>query len=146
MDMGYNTIFTGKLLFDGEQPISVVRKINSLAGEDCRDHPEWKADDLFYIDFRVTKDMDGIEWDDGTEKTYDAEKLVNVIIRLVREDHPSFALKGELVAQGEEYDDRWRLVIGEDGWAHRVEFPRIGQRVTCPNCEEEFTLEETATQ
>lgn len=143
--MGYNTIFEGKLLFVGEPSLAAVKVLKAMEGEDCREHPEWGEPDLSYVDFRVTKDMDGIEWNDDTEKTYDADKIVNLMIRKAREIDPSFALRGELLAQGEDYDDRWRLVIKDDGFAHRIEFPRIGQRVTCPCCGEEFTLEEQET-
>lgn len=139
--MGYTTKFTGKLEFASEPPVAVIRKINSLTDEDVRDHPEWDSDGFYFIDFRVTDELDGIEHT-GAEKTYEADKIVNFILRLVREEYPDFALKGEILAQGEEHDDRWRLVIGPDGWAKRVEWPRVGQRVRCPHCEEEFTLED----
>lgn len=138
--MGYNTDFTGKLEFTSEPSVAVIRKLKSILGEDCRDHPEWNSKDLTYIDFKITDDMDGIEWDDSCEKTYMADGLIDMVIGLMRQDFPDFGLKGELLAQGEEYDDRWRLVIGADGLAHRVEFPRIGDRVTCPFCEKEFTV------
>lgn len=33
-------------------------------------------------------------------------------------------------------------LVMTDGVARKVEFPRIGQRITCPNCEIEFALED----
>lgn len=141
--MGYTTKFEGKLEFAVEPTVAVIRKLKSISDEDCRDHPEWGAEDLTYVDFKVNEAMDGIVHN-GAEKTYHAEELVNLVIRLMRQDFPDFGLKGELIAQGEEHDDRWRLVIGDDGWATRVDAPHAGLRVRCPHYDEEFTLGDNA--
>ncbi len=137
--MGYNTRFSGQL--DFVEPLSAEQTLalSKLLGEDCRDHPEWEAD-LYSIDLRVTADGSGLQWD-GSEKTYEMEKLVNVVLRQMRLEFPSFGLTGTLLAQGEEVSDRWALVIGEDGWAHKREVAAVGRTVICPHCGEHFSLE-----
>lgn len=106
--MKYTTEFSGKLLFRGDTPVSAIRKLNTILGQDCREHPEWGRSNLTYIDLKVTDDLDGIEWN-GSEKTYDLSEKVNLVIDLMREAYPNFKLTGELLAQGEDIHDRWIL-------------------------------------
>lgn len=141
--MGYSTEFTGELKFTKEITIPQLAALNAMMGEDCRDHPEWSAPDLYYIDLEITDDFSGIKWS-GAEKTYDLEKLVNVVIRVMRGTWPDFGLTGQLLAQGENVEDRWSLTIGEDGWACRQKVALTGQIVTCPHCEHRFVLESAA--
>jgi hypothetical protein len=114
-----------------------------MLGEDCREHPEWdtKGERLYYID--LTKDFSGIEWN-GAEKTYDLDKLTNVVIREMRKKYPDFGLSGALAAQGEDVEDRWALVIGKDGFAQKQMVPIVGQKIRCPHCDEDFILEGNA--
>lgn len=138
--MGYSTKFQGVLFFDKDTPIGAIRILKELYAEDSRDHPEWGTfKDYFWIDLEVTKELDGLKWD-GSEKSMIDENVVNFILKKVREEYPDFKLFGELQAQGEEIDDRWRLVIGEDGWAHKAKDPHEGKKVTCPHCNEDFYL------
>lgn len=106
--MGYTTKFSGKLLFNHDLPISAIQKLRTILGEDCREHPEWGRTDLTYIDLKIADELDGLEWD-GSEKTYDLPEKVNLVIRLMHEAYPNFVLTGELLAQGEDIDDRWKL-------------------------------------
>jgi hypothetical protein len=92
-----------------------------------------------YVQFQVTKDKSGIEWD-GNEKFYEAVKATNFVIDNVRREIPDFSLSGQLEAQGEEIGDHWFLAIGDDGFAHRVEAPKSGDNVHCPHCNHEFQL------
>jgi hypothetical protein len=138
--MGYTTKFLGSLKFTGELTATQLAHLKKMLNEDCRDHPEWGATDLYYIDLELADDFSGLRWS-GAEKTYSMEKLVNVVIREMRKRWPEFGLSGELEAQGEDHDDRWRLVIGADGMAAKVKHPRLGQKVECPYCERTFTLE-----
>jgi hypothetical protein len=138
--MGYSTRFDGELKFTADPSAKALAKLNQMFGEDCRDHPEWNAHDLYYVDLELTEDFSGLKWN-GAEKTYDLDKLVNVVIREMRKDFPDFGLSGSLLAQGEEAEDRWALVIGEDGWASKQTIATTGQRVKCPNCEHKFLLE-----
>lgn len=142
--MGYNTRFRGTLKFTSELTVPMLAKLNSFFGQDPREHPEWGAGrEVGYIDLVLTKDFSGIEWDSGTEKTYGLERAVNVIIREMRKEFPDFGLTGTLLAQGEEIEDRWQLVIGEGGWAAKIKVPIPGTKIECPHCHRKFFHEET---
>lgn len=117
--MGYTTEFTGELLFTQDLTVSQVNYLRSILGEDCRDHKDWETSGLYRIDLELNHDFTGIRWD-GSEKTYDMDQLVNVVIRLMRKKWPEFGLRGELLAQGEQRSDRWKLVIGDDGFAKKA--------------------------
>jgi hypothetical protein len=117
--MGYNTQFNGALRFTKELPSDQMDILETMMGEDCRDHPEWDAEGLYYVDLVVSHS--GLEWDTNTEKTYDLELIVNVVINQMRKTFPDFGLTGSMLAQGEEIGDIWKLVMGRDGYAHREE-------------------------
>lgn len=137
--MGYNTDFTGQLQFTHDLTIKQLVALEAICGEDCRDHPEWKdTQHCYYVDLQVTKDKDGLEWNEEAEKTYSMPKLVNVVLREMRKQWPEFGLKGHLLAQGDEVNDRWMLVIGEDGWAHKQPIMLEGDSITCPHCGKNF--------
>lgn len=109
--MGYNTNFKGELTFTKELVASQIACLTKILGEDCRDHPEWgDVGDLTYINLALTEDHTGLEWDCG-EKTYEMHGLVNVVIDQMRKVMPEFGLEGELLAQGDEIGDSWKLVI-----------------------------------
>lgn len=139
--MGYTTEFSGELLFVEELRASELAKLNQFLGEDCRQHPEWGNTGLTYIDLELTKDFSGLKWN-GAEKTYDLVDKVNFIIEEMQKVYPDFELTGELLAQGEEIGDVWRLVM-ENNVAYERKIDLSHKRkVTCPHCEEEFFLEE----
>lgn len=139
--MGYTTTFKGDLKFTNELSASQLAHLKTFMGEDCREHPEWNAKDLYYIDLELNDDFSGVRWN-GMEKTYSMEKLVNVVIVEMRKKYPDFALSGTFSAQGEDAEDRWTLSIGEDGMAKKTKVPIVGQRITCPSCEHTFILED----
>lgn len=136
--MGYSTDFTEELKFTQELTASQLAKVKNFLGKDCRNHPEWEAPGLTYVDLELLDDFSGLKWD-GSEKTYDMVGLVNMIIRNMRQDMPEFGFTGKLLAQGEDIDDRWELLI-EDGFAIKKDVPQTGSKVTCPHCEEHFYL------
>ncbi len=138
--MGYSTDFKGVLKFTTEPTAPQLAALNAMFGEDCRDHPEWNTQDLYYIDLELTEEFDGIRWD-GAEKTYNLHQLVNVVILEMRKKWPDFGLSGQLLAQGEQAEDRWALVIGEDGLAAKVDIAFTGQIVCCPECGKRFAVE-----
>lgn len=138
--MGYTTTFKGQLSFTTELTASQLVKLNSILGEDCRDHPEWKKKDLGYIQFELTKDFTGIQWD-GSEKFYDAVDITNLVIELMKKEYPNFGLKGKLAAQGEDSDDRWFLLI-QDGKAVKEDIPLATDEIICPECNHLFKLSE----
>ena len=141
--MGYNTDFHGTLTFTQPLGEDAIAKLKTMLGEDCRDHPEWGAPNLSYIDLQLTPLHDGLQWD-GSEKTYDLVEKVNVIITEMRKNFPGFGLAGHLVAQGEDTSDRWILLIGPDGMAQAAEAPDFGAKVICPHCRGEFRLDTKA--
>ncbi|WP_408953008.1 hypothetical protein [Lysobacter sp. Hz 25] len=142
--MGYNTNFTGELRFATEPTAPQLAALNEIFGEDVRTHPDWVVDrstGCTYIDLVLTKDFGGIRWDDSTEKTYGLEEAVNFVTRLMRQRWPDFRLVGHLNAQGEDFDDRWSLVIDADGWASRQPVVVPGKPVDCPHCGKRFAVE-----
>lgn len=139
--MGYSTSFSGELLFTTEPKASELAELNKFLGEDCRQHPEWGNTSLSYIDLKLSKDFSGLEWD-GSEKTYDLVDKVNLLIENMQKKYPHFGLSGELLAQGEEIGDIWRLVI-KNNTAEEVRVDLSHKKkVTCPHCSEDFFLEE----
>lgn len=138
--MGYTTNFSGELLFNKELTASQIEFMQKMFGENCRDHPEWETSGLYYMDMEFNDSFTGIKHN-GAEKTYDFDQLVNVLIKELQKQWPDLKLSGSLIAQGEDIDDRWRLVIGEDGLASRRKIVVTGKRMTCPHCKQEFIVE-----
>jgi len=139
--MGYHTAFRGELKFTKELLASQIAYLQTILGEDCRDHPEWNTRNLYCIDLELNVDYSGIGWDES-EKTYDMDLLVELVIRLMQERYPDFGLEGKLSASGEEFDDRWELVV-ENNMVERREVVIEGTVIECPNCESKFVLATT---
>lgn len=137
--MGYTTQFEGKLRFAVPPSVEQLAALNALLGEDAREHPEWEADRLSYIDLDLTNDFSGLKWS-GAEKSCDMDKQVNVVITQMRKRWPEFGLTGALAAQGEDVTDRWALEIGADGLACKRKIAMTGDVVECPHCERKFVL------
>jgi hypothetical protein len=142
--MGYNTDFEGTLEFTATPTPGMLAKLQTILGEDCREHPEWGAPELTWINLEINEEGTGLEWN-GQETTYEMDGLVNVVIREMRKTYPDFGLTGTLRAQGEDIGDLWEVVIGEDGFAHRRETLLVttGTTVECPHCKREFQLQES---
>ena len=140
--MGYSTDFTGELKFKEEMTASELSEIKKFLSEDCREHPEWQNDKLYYVDLEFLDDFSGLRWN-GTEKTYGMVEVINMITSnmINRLQYTGFGFTGELQAQGEEFDDRWMLIINGEGIAERKEVSIIGSRVECPNCNHNFTVD-----
>lgn len=137
--MGYSTEFKGELKFTTELTASQLAKVKSFLGEDCRQHPEWGAMGMSYIDLELLDDFTGLKWD-GSEKTYDLTEKVNLIITEMQKDYPEFGLQGSFIAQGEDIDDRW-VLKANGSVAKREDIVMTGEKVTCPHCGEDFRLE-----
>lgn len=139
--MGYSTEFKGELLFTKELKASELAELNKFFREDCRQHPEWGNTNLSYIALELNKDFNGIQWD-GSEKTYDLVDKVNLVIENMKKKFPEFGLTGELLAQGEDVGDVWRLVMYKNvAYEKKIDLSHK-KKVTCPHCDEEFFLEE----
>ena len=137
--MGYTTTFSGVLSFKDEPTVAQLRALKSMYGVDSREDERAPDDaEWYYCDFQVTDELDGIEWDGG-EKFYGTVECLNWMLRIMRAEWPDFGLVGEIHAQGGDVEDRWVLKI-QDGVAVRVENPRDGRKVRCPDCEAVFYL------
>ena len=148
--MGYSTDFEGELKFKKELTGSQLAFLQKFLGKDRRyigyqnGSDNYDSDkygrNWYNIDLKLCDDFGGICWD-GSEKTYELDTVVNFLTDKMRLVYPDFELTGELNAQGDDMDDRWTLVM-EDGIAVRVIIEIKGKKITCPNCEENFILEE----
>lgn len=138
--MGYTTRFTGQLGFKTEPTATQLARLNEMFGEDCRDHPEWGTTGLYHVDLELTKDFKGV-MHDGSEKSYDMEKIVNVVTQQMRKEWPDFSFTGSLAAQGEDAEDRWQLYVGDDGIAEKRKTLIVGTRCVCPECGHNFIIE-----
>ena len=139
--MGYSTDFKGELKFNRELLASDLAFIKSFFGEDVRDHPEWGKLDLYYIDLEFNEDMSGVKWD-GSEKTYGMVEQINLITREMRKCRADFRFVGQLNAQGEDVEDRWTLIINEQGLAEKVRVKIGGAISRCPHCEGKIVVNE----
>ena len=134
--MGYNTYFSGVLEFNEEVSVGVFKLIKKILSS----HEANYNGKRIFLQFEMTEDFSGIQWD-GSEKFYDAVDAVNYIIEKVKAVYPKFALKGELIAQGEDTFDRWKLCINDKGRAYKKEIVNEEGEVTCPHCGKDFKLE-----
>ncbi len=131
--MGYHTEFRGSLRFNTELTEIQLSFIKQILREDYRDHPEWDAMDLTYIDLALLPDNSGIQWD-GSEKTCLMPELVNVVITQMRREFPGFGLSGMISAQGAEIGDCWELYISDDGFAKKRKLVATEEIIACPYC------------
>lgn len=141
--MGYSTDFEGVLKFKHSITVPEIAKLNEFFGENPDDHPEWKkrdGDKYSYLQYDLTKDMTGLQWD-GNEKFYYAVEALNLIIDNMKAEFPEFELEGHLDAQGEEMSDRWVLQI-VDGQAVRKDVVIEGEIYECPHCGEQVITSE----
>jgi hypothetical protein len=141
--MGYTTKFTGDLKFTKELTAKQLAHLKALCGEDVRDHAEWgdaKKFTFYYIDFELNDDFSGIRWN-GAEKSYDMVGQVDFVVSQMQAVCPGFGLRGEMIAQGEEYDDRWRLVMVNPQEASKHTIEVKGVKACCPECNHNFIVE-----
>ena len=143
--MGYSTKFAGELLFTRPLTHYQVADLENFLGEDCRGH-SWEEflgmkPSLTYIDLKFNNEQTGLRWD-GSEKTYDLVEKVNLIILWMKTKYgsDSFGLTGSMNAIGESNDDVWILMIGEDGFAHKISCKINPFKLTCPHCNKEIDI------
>lgn len=136
--MGYHTEFSGALLFLSPLTLEEKTLLQTFLGADCRQHPEWGAKELTYIDFELTHDEDGLQWNES-EKSYDMVEKVNPIITQMKQRFPLFGLQGALNAQGDETEDKWILMI-RDGVAVGVNASEKVIDSVCPHCGKNIIL------
>lgn len=144
--MGYTTEFKGVLKFKNELKASELAYMKKFLGGDIRDHDEWEKNEfserLFCsIDLELTDDFSGIQWN-GQEKSYKMKDQVNYIISQMRKISFDFGLVGKFAAQGEDVEDRWELIINENGYADAIKLETTGRKIQCPHCGEYFLIDE----
>lgn len=128
--MGYNTKFSGELLFKNPLSSEKLNYINNLFGI-CIDKGQEKGN-WVVIDLEFNEDLTGIRWD-GSEKTHMLEESINFIIDKVGRYYSfDFELTGEIKAQGEEIGDGYIIKI-ENNRAIRLNTAHM-----CPSCGHEF--------
>jgi hypothetical protein len=139
--MGYTTNFQGVIKITPELKASEIKFIQNMFG----DMREWnpamaKELDMTWLNFEFDKDFTGIGWD-GAEKFYDADKCMEVLINETIKKYPHLSFNGILQAQGEDFDDKWQLIV-KNNKVSRKEVALKGKIIECPHCEEKFELEE----
>lgn len=135
--MGYTTKFIGTIKPNRELKASEIAFIEELFESSPRE--ENNNFDFNYIDLEFEDDYSGFKYN-GTEKSYDMVGQVQYVIDHAIEKFPDLVFNGEFIAQGEEYDDRWKLIV-EDNVAKKVKIVLNGKKITCPHCGENFILE-----
>jgi hypothetical protein len=125
--MGYTTNFTGLLKFKKELKASQISLLKHIL-----------EDENEIVDLEINKYFTGIKWN-GMEKTYEMDKMVNTVIRKMTKKYKDFKLVGELIAQGEEYEDKWKLVM-INNVANIVKIQIISKTIQCPHCDEETKI------
>jgi len=134
--MGYNTDFDGTLYFTKSLFDDEIRHLNSILGEDIRDHPEWGIgkQDFCWIALQFNSEFTGLVWD-GSEKTYAMENQIKVIIELMQRVMPDFGLEGTLLAQGADISDRFTIHVKDNKITLRPDSLFYdGKEIICPHC------------
>ncbi len=134
--MWYSTEFKWTLKFKEGMTVKWLAFLNTILWEDARDHEEWNAGNLTRMDLEVTKELDGIQWN-WSEKTYDLDTKIALIIHLMSEKFPEFWIDWELLANWEEFDDIWKIIV-KDNKVERRELKIQWEVIECPHCEEKF--------
>lgn len=135
--MWYSTSFTWSLKFNDNITVKELSLVKSFLWEDYRDHPEWGSLDLSYIDLQLSDDLSWIEWD-WSEKTYDLDKKIDLIISKVREVYPEFSLSWSMLAQWEDVWDVWNLSIWPNWYTMVNSIALPWDQITCPMCQHKF--------
>ncbi len=142
--MGYSTSFHGVLKFTCPMDIEKLTYLGQfLDCADPNDYPDWiipNPNRVGYIQFRVSKDYSGIEWD-GSEKFYYAPEAVELVLANMQAKYPEFGLEGSLEAQGEAISDRWTLVVENNVVKHITYVNPYGREICCPNCRKKFIID-----
>lgn len=139
--MGYTTQFQGKIKIEPELSAKQIKFIEGMHGDMRYFAPDdAKRLDICWQQWELSADLDALEWD-GNEKFYDADKCMEYVIGKCLEKWPDMKFNGIVQAQGEEFDDRWQLIV-KDNTVSKKEVALKGRVITCPNCEEKFELED----
>ncbi len=131
--MGYTTEFQGEIKIKPELTASQIAFFESMHGDMREWNPEEaKRLDFTWFDWTLNKSRDALEWD-GTEKFYDACEKMQYVIDRALEKYPHLQFEGIIQAQGEEFDDRWQLIVKKNK-ATKKEIKIVGDVHECPSC------------
>lgn len=133
MGMTYNTTFEGVLRFHVSMTLAEIREVAQYLGMRRSDNAvEWAV-----IGLKFNKDLTGLEWNGDGSFTSETCKAILWLIHQVRRKFCHFTLVGELIAQGDAPEDRWKVVCDEHSVC-RIECPPPGFVVVCPFCHNKF--------
>ncbi len=160
--MGYTTNYQGQIKFKEDLTSSQLAYLSKFLGKDVRSinmngdeikgSARWLGQEhvdsiyckinpsFYYIEYKILDDFSGLEWTE-MEKQNELDEVLQFLIDRMKEKYSKFEVEGVLMAQGEEFDDRWKLSVNGDK-VKRTEIKIKGQKVTCPHCEENFIIEE----
>lgn len=136
--MGYTTQFDGELKFTKLLSPEKLCQIDHLICNLREDHIVYK-NKSFYFQLELSESKTGVVWDGG-EKCYYMELAVEYFLKELKKIDPDLSLSGDFLAQGEEAQDRWYLVVEKDEVNIR-EVMRTGTIQKCPCCQHEFIVE-----
>ena len=108
--MGYSTNYDGVINFNHTITVPEIAKLETILGEDVRDHPDWGEQDFYFVDLCLTDDMIGLVWSND-EKTHSMKEQIEMIINIMTKEFPLFSLSGSMKAQGEEINDRYLIEV-----------------------------------
>ena len=114
--MGYTTDFSGSISID--PPLTLV-EYNALVNFADERH-EGKDYPSYYCQWIPTEDGTALEWDGGEKFYYPVQWMEYLIEHFLKDNH---TLNGVIDAQGEEADDRWRLIVKDNVVTEQV--PRL---------------------
>jgi len=140
--MGYSTTFKGGIKPNRELKASEIAYIQELFKFNPRggDYSKSSPFEFYYIDLEFNDNFTSFGWN-GSEKSYGMRQQVQYVIDETIKKFPDIIFNGEFTAQGEEYDDKWKLIV-EDNKSKEIQIVLKGKKVECPHCGEEFRLEE----
>ena len=135
--MGYTTEFQGEIKIEPELTASQIAFFERMYG-DMRewDPEEHKRTNMMWFQWELNKTRDGLQWDGG-EKFYDADKCMQYIIEKAIEKYPNLKFNGIIQAQGEEFSDKWQLIV-KNNKVTKKEVKITGDVIKCPECGHEW--------
>ncbi len=108
--MGYNTDFHGEINIQPPLPPERVQELNDFAEQrQCtkEDHNSSGDKPSLWCNIEVDDDGSSMRWN-WSEKTYEFEHWIKYYIENFLKGH---VCDGEIEAQGDESDDRWKIQV-----------------------------------
>jgi len=126
--MSYNVKFRGCMRFANELTAQQLKALSKVCGASYVDHPEIFGDEFDFknFDIKLTKDLDGIEWD-GTPGTYNMCGIINAVTVFMRSKVKckNFMFSGE--SEMEEDGDHGGMIIKIDNAGRAFIIDKIGE-------------------